>query len=168
MRVNGERTGLRRLATVLPLAALLTAAAAPAFAAGPFNGFPGEWTGSGDVTMSDGSRDKIRCKASYSVGPSGEALYINVNCASDSYRVNIISNVVAQGTAFSGTWRETTRQVSGDVTGQVPSAGQYQASLQGTGFGLELAATSNGKIQAITITSQGTDVQSVKISLHKA
>ncbi|MGI4764349.1 MAG: hypothetical protein ACRYGP_04690, partial [Janthinobacterium lividum] len=78
-----------------------------------------------------------------------------------------ISNIVAQGDAFSGTWRETTRQVSGDVTGRVPATGQYQASLQGTGFGLELSATSNGKVQAITITSQGTDVQSVKISLRR-
>ncbi|RYC33252.1 hypothetical protein D3273_05145 [Lichenibacterium minor] len=168
MRVYGEKFRLRELAFAVPLATLLSSAAAPAFAAGPFTGFPGEWTGTGDVTMSDGSRDRIKCKASYSVGPSGEALNINVNCASDSYRVNIISNVVAQGTDFSGTWRETTRQVSGDVTGRVPAVGQYQASLQGTGFGLELAATSNGKIQAITINSQGTDVKSVKISLKKA
>ena len=167
MQVNGGTIGRRRFATALPLALLLTTAAAPASAAGPFVGFPGEWAGTGDVTMADGSRDKIKCKASYSVGPSGEALNINVNCASDSYRVNIISNVVAQGDGFSGTWRETTRQVSGDVSGRVPAQGQYQASLQGTGFGLELAATSNGKVQAITITSQGTDVQSVKISLRR-
>lgn len=168
MRVIGGNFGLRRWATALPLAMLLASATGPAFAAGPFTGFPGEWTGTGDVTMSDGSRDRIKCKASYSTGPSGQALNINVNCASDSYRVNIISNVVAQGTDFSGTWRETTRQVSGDVTGRVPGAGEYQASLSGTGFGLELAATSNGKIQAITINSHGTDVQSVRISLRKA
>lgn len=168
MRVFGEKFRLRDLAFAVPLAGLLSSAAAPAFAASPFTGFPGEWTGTGDVTMSDGSRDRIKCKASYSVGPSGEALNINVNCASDSYRVNIISNVVAKGSDFSGTWRETTRQVSGDVTGRVPAAGQYQASLQGTGFGLELAATSNGKIQAITINSQGTDVKTVRISLKRA
>lgn len=168
MRVNGGTIGLRGIATALPLAVLLSAAAAPAFAAGPFANFPGEWSGVGDVTMSDGSRDKIKCKASYSVGPSGQALNINVNCASDSYRVNIISNVVAQGNNFTGTWRETTRQVDGEVSGRVPAPGEYQASLQGTGFGIELAATSNGKVQAITINAQGTDVQNVKISLRKS
>ena len=88
--------------------------------------------------MTDGSQEKIRCKASYSVGPSGEALNINVNCASDSYRVNIISNVVADGTSFSGTWRETTRQADGKVTGRVPAPGELQASLDGTGFGIQL------------------------------
>lgn len=168
MRVNGDRYGLRGLAAALPLAALLTGASlGPAAAAGPFTGFPGEWTGTGDITMSDGSHDRIKCKASYSVGPSGQALNINVNCASDSYRVNIISNVVAQGDSFSGTWRETTRQVDGDVTGRVPAPGQYQASLKGTGFGIELAATSNGRQQAITIVSQGTDVQNVRITLRR-
>ena len=166
MRVNGRNFGPGRLAAVLSLAASLSSAAvAPAFAAGPFTNFPGEWSGTGDITLSDGSRDRIKCKASYSTSPSGEALNINVNCASDSYRVNIISNVVAEGSSFAGTWRETTRQVNGDVTGRVPALGEYQASLSGTGFGIELAATSNGKVQAINITSQGTDVQSVKISL---
>ena len=161
--------GFRRLAAALPTAALLaTAAMTPAVAAGPFTNFAGEWSGNGDIAMTDGSREKIRCKASYSVGPSGDALNINVNCASDSYRVNIISNVVAQGSSFSGTWRETTRQVQGDVTGRVPAPGEYQASLEGTGFGIALSATSNGKLQSINIVAQGTDVQNVNISLRKA
>ena len=168
MRVNGGYRKPRGFLAALPLVGLLSAATlTPAAAAGPFANFAGEWTGGGDINMVDGSHEKIRCKASYGVGPSGDALNINVNCASDSYRVNIISNVVAQGSSFSGTWRETTRQVSGDVTGQIPGPGQYQANLQGTGFGLELAATSNGKIQAITINAQGADVQSVKISLRR-
>lgn len=166
MRVNGRIFG-RGLAVAVPLAGLLTMAASPAVAAGPFASFSGEWSGGGDIAMTDGSREKIRCKAHYGVGPSGEALNINVNCASDSYRVNIISNVVAQGSSFSGTWRETTRQVSGDVSGSLPADGQYQATLQGTGFDIELSATSNGKTQAVSISSQGTDVQSVKISLHR-
>ena len=169
MRVMGGHLGFRGLAAALPLAGLLaTASLSPADAAGLFANFPGQWTGTGDVTMSDGSRDRIKCKASYSTSPSGEKLNIDVNCASDSYRVNIIANVVAQGTSFSGTWRETTRQVSGDVSGRVPGPGAYQASLQGTGFGIEIAATSDGRQQAITIISQGTDVQSVKITLRKA
>ena len=146
---------------------LSTVALTPAVAAGPFVGFSGEWTGGGEISMSNGSREKIRCKASYSVGPSGEALNINVNCASDSYRVNIISNVVAEGMSFSGTWRETTRQAEGKVTGRVPTPGKLQASLDRTGFGIQLAATTNGKRQAVTIQADGTDVKTVNISLHR-
>ncbi len=168
MRVIGDLRRLGGSVAALSLVGLLAAAVpAPAASAGPFASFAGDWIGGGDINMTDGSREKIRCKATYGVGPSGETLNINVNCASDSYRVNIISNVVAQGNSFSGTWRETTRQVNGDVTGRIPAFGQFQASLQGTGFGLELAATSNGKLQAITINAQGADVQNVKISLRR-
>ncbi len=169
MRLNSMLSPMKQVWAAGALATLLsTIALTPAVAAGPFTGFAGEWSGGGDISMTDGSQEKIRCKASYSVGPSGEALNINVNCASDSYRVNIISNVVAQGTSFSGTWRETTRQADGKVTGRVPAPGELQASLDGTGFGIQLAATTNGKQQAVTIQAEGTDVKSVKISLHKS
>ena len=169
MRSNSILAALKTVFTAGAAVFLLsTVAMTPAVAAGPFAGFAGEWTGGGDISMTDGSQEKIRCKASYSVGPSGAALNINVNCASDSYRVNIISNVVAEGTNFSGTWRETTRQADGKVTGRVPAPGELQASLDGTGFGIQLAATTNGKQQAVTIQAEGTDVKTVKISLHKS
>ena len=167
MRFNSMLSSTKQVLSA-GAAAMLLSTLTPALAAGPFAGFAGEWSGSGDISMTDGSQEKIRCKASYSVGPSGEALNINVNCASDSYRVNIISNVVAQGTSFSGTWRETTRQADGTVTGRIPSPGELQASLDGTGFGIQLAATTNGKQQAVTIQAEGTDVKSVKISLRKS
>lgn len=167
MRVNGVYSTLKAWMAIAPVAALLCVSA-PALAAGPFAAFSGHWTGNGEISMTDGSKEKIRCKADYSVGPSGDALHIVMNCASDSYKVNIISNVVSQGETFSGTWRETTRQVQGNVTGSVPHAGEYQANLDGTGFAIQIAATTNGQVQAVTIQSQGTDVQGVKISLRKA
>ena len=117
--------------------------------------------------MSDGSRESIRCKADYAVS-GGDTLAISVDCASDSYTVKLVSNVVAQGNGFSGTWQETTRQVSGNVTGRMSALGQMEASLEGMGFGIQLAATTNGRQQAVTIRSQGTDVQSVSITLRKA
>ena len=54
------------------------------------------------------------------------------------------------------------------MTGKVPAPGEFQATLAGTGFGLQLAATSNGKVQKIVINAQGADVQTVDISLRKA
>ena len=117
--------------------------------------------------MADGSHEAIRCKAVYVAGMSGDDLAISVDCASDSYKVSLVSNVAAQGSGFTGTWQETTRQVSGNVTGRV-SAGEMQANLDGVGFAIQLAATTNGRQQAVVIRSQGTDVQSVDITLRKA
>ena len=169
MRLNSLLMLSRQICAVGTMATLLsTASLTSAMAAGPFAGFNGEWTGGGDISMTDGSQEKIRCKATYSVGPSGAALNINMNCASDSYRVNIISNIVAQGSNFEGTWRETTRQADGKVTGRVMAPGELQANLDGTGFAIQLAATTNGKQQSVTIQAEGTDVKTVKISLHKS
>ena len=115
--------------------------------------------------MTDGTRETIRCKARYKIGSGGEALGINVLCASDSYRVHILSHVVVQGETFSGSWQETTRQISGNLTGDIPAP--YQASLQTLGGGLELGARTNGRQQAITITSQGSDIAGADIVLRK-
>lgn len=158
----------RRWPAAVSLALLLSwSSPISALPMGPFAGFAGQWQGLGSIVMSDGSRDSIRCKANYSVG-GGDTLAIAVDCASDSYTVKLVSNVVARGKEFSGTWQETTRQVSGNVTGWMPAAGQMEASLEGMGFGIQLAASTNGKQQAVTIRSQGTDVQNVSITLRKA
>ena len=150
------------------LSMLLAAPVAQAQGAAPFDGFAGNWTGGGDVNLTDGSHEKVRCKADYSVPPSGEKLHIAMNCASDSFKVQVISNVVADGSGnLSGVWRETTRQGEGSVSGQVIGPGQISASLDGTAYGIQLTVNTRGSQQAVAIQAQGTDVQSVRISLHK-
>lgn len=157
----------RCLAHTLVVLIALASMSAPALAAGPFQSFAGSWTGGGTVTVS-GGQEAIRCRARYTTSGDGNNLAINVNCASDSYRVNIISNVVAQGNSFSGSWRETTRQISGDVSGRVSDPNTFQASLQTLGGGLQLGASANGKQQAISITSQGSDIQGANILLKRS
>lgn len=141
--------------------------AGPAWAAGPFASFAGAWRGAGHISMADGSRASIRCKATYAVNPEGDAMNIDVDCASDSYRVDIVASVVARGKSLSGQWQETTRQVQGDVTGQVPGPGELQASLEGTGFGIQLSIATRGRRQAVTVQSDGTDVHGATIKLRR-
>ena len=38
---------------------------------GPFTGFNGSWSGNGTVALSDGTTERIRCKASYDVNGTG-------------------------------------------------------------------------------------------------
>ena len=40
---------------------------------GPFAGFDGAWSGNGTVTLSDGTTERIRCKADYKVNGTGMA-----------------------------------------------------------------------------------------------
>ncbi len=158
------------MAAALPAVGLLLAAPLlHAQGAMPFASYSGHWTGGGDITMTDGSHEKIRCKADYSSPPSGDTLHININCASDSYKVNVISSIVAgPGGHLSGTWREVTRQAEGDVSGRIAGPGAIQASLQGTVYGIELSANTKGNQQAVAIRAQGTDVQAVNITLRRS
>ncbi len=152
-------------AAALPL---FLAPQARAQGSAPFAGFSGSWSGGGDIAMTDGSRERIRCRASYSVSPSGQALHIDINCASDSYKVQVISNaVVSEGGHLSGTWREVTRQAEGSVSGQLTGPGQFQASLEGTVYGIELSVNTRGGLQAVAIEAQGTDVKSVHIQMRR-
>ena len=52
---------------------------------GPFAGLSGSWSGEGSVTMSNGSHERIRCRATYSMTPADRSLNQGLRCASDSW-----------------------------------------------------------------------------------
>ena len=98
----------------------------------------GIWSGSGTVTLDDGSTERIRCRATYAVGAGGNGLNQSLTCASDSYKFNLCSNIIAQGSAISGTWSESSRNINGNLEGRsgggnfqvvATCAGIYRASL---------------------------------------
>ena len=63
---------------------------------GPFSGLAGYWSGAGTVTLDDGSTERIRCRASYAVGDNGAGLNQTLVCASDSYKFDLKTNVIAE------------------------------------------------------------------------
>lgn len=159
---------LARMArTAAVLVAVSPCAPVAASTAGSFESFAGHWQGGGTITLGDGSREAIRCKASYAAREDGDAMNIDVDCASDSYRVRILSQLVAQGDTFSGDWQEVTRQAQGSVTGLILGPGEMQADLRALGIEIRLSARATGDRQAIAIRVQGTDVQAVDIALRR-
>jgi hypothetical protein len=134
---------------------------------GPFLGLSGHWSGAGTVTMTNGATERIRCKATYVVHSTGRALNQSLRCASDSYRLEISSNVIFEGGAISGTWSEATRNVSGTVSGRATSA-EIHATVTGGAFLASLDVRTHGDRQTVAITPHGgTDVASVSITLRK-
>ena len=133
----------------------------------PFSTLAGSWSGSGTISMNDGHNERIRCKAQYEVAPSGIIMHQNLRCASDSYKFEVKSSLQADGSQIMGTWTETTRQVTGDVTGTIQN-GNISTSVKGTGFTATLAVQTKGNSQAVSIVPTGTDIQAVKIELKRA
>ena len=121
---------------------------------GPFAGMAGNWTGGGTITLDDGSTERIRCRASYAVGNGGNGLNQTLTCASDSYKFHLASDVIAQGSALSGTWSETIRNASGTLSGR-GGGGNFEAVASGPGFTAHISLTTRGNRQSVVIKSDG-------------
>jgi len=93
----------------------------------------GNWSGGGTITLDDGSTERIRCRASYAVGANGTGLNQALVCASDSYKFDLRSNVVADHGSLSGTWSETSRGINGSLEGR-GSSGNFQVVASAPGF----------------------------------
>ncbi len=158
---------LRRaiLGIILPLTA--TTRFSQAAAVGPFVGLSGYWSGAGVISMSNGSREHIRCKAIYAVNDSGKALNRIMRCASDSYRLEISANVICNGGAISGAWNEATRHATGNITGRASNA-EIQATIDGVGFSAGVQVRFQGDTQSVSIRTNGNDeVADVIITMRK-
>jgi hypothetical protein len=133
---------------------------------GPFTGMAGNWSGGGTITLDDGSSERIRCRATYAVGAGGNGLNQTLTCASDSYKFNLASNVMAQGGVLSGTWSESTRNVTGIIEGRA-SAGVFNVVASAAGFTANLSLTTHGNNQSVSITSASV-LRHASISLSRS
>lgn len=132
----------------------------------PFAGMAGVWSGKGTISFESGAREAIRCRATYSVREDGTALQQTLRCASDSYKIELTSNVVANGNKLSGSWSESTRNVSGDVQGTM-AGGRFQVVVSAGTFSANLVATTRGNSQSVVINSQGSEFKGANITLTR-
>jgi hypothetical protein len=133
---------------------------------GPFASFIGSWRGGGQVVGRNGNRERIACRGSYTVSEKGEALSQRLVCASDSYRVDISSYIVADGDSIQGHWQEATRQVAGNLTGQITD-GDFEGTVAGVAFTAGVQLKSSGRKQQVTISPQGGDIAKADIVLSR-
>jgi hypothetical protein len=110
----------------------------------------GNWSGGGTVTLDDGSTERIRCRASYAVGANGSGLNQTLVCASDSYKFDLRSNVIAERGLLSGTWSESSRGVNGNLEGR-GSNGNFQVVASAPGFTASISLTTRGNRQSVMI-----------------
>jgi len=121
---------------------------------GPFSGLAGVWSGAGTVTLDDGSSERIRCRATYAVGEAGHGLNQTLTCASDSYKFDLRTNVIAEGNNITGSWSEISRNISGTIRGS-GVAGAIQVTASAAGFNANIAVTTRGNRQTVQIRSEG-------------
>jgi hypothetical protein len=156
---NIARAGLLLASLYLPGSAVQ--AAAPPFAA-----MAGSWSGGGILNMTDGSQERLRCRASYDVGGTGAELRLSLRCASDSYTFDLASDVQYRGGEISGSWSEASRNVSGTISGRA-AGGRIEAFARGDSFSADLSLTTHGNRQTVSIRPQGTSIAAVSLALDR-
>jgi len=168
--VDGKRpvNKASRLAEPFAYSRRLAFAAAAFFAAStavghaqssPFAGMAGNWSGGGTITLDDGSRERVRCRASYRVASFN--MTMTLTCASDAYKFNLAADVIDQGGQVSGTWSESGRNIAGSLQGR-GGGGHFDvvASTAGVNVNINLRTSGNKQTVALRSDSQfrGADI----------
>jgi hypothetical protein len=147
-------------------AALMLSVSASHAQSRPFAGLDGAWSGRGTVSLSDGSTERIRCRADYKVDGTGLGLKQNLHCASDSYKFDLSSEVTSQGERISGNWSEASRNVFGNLQGTAGS-GKIDVLVEAPGFTASLTLRTSGNRQTVQISSKG-DIRGVSITMVRS
>lgn len=155
------RAGLLMTALCLPCGADAAQAAAS-----PFVAMAGTWSGSGTLSTTDGGQERLRCRATYNVTPTGTELRLNLRCASESYNFDLAGDVEYRGGAISGSWSEATRNASGTISGRA-IGDHVDAAARGDNFSANLSLTTRGSRQSISIRPQGTNITGVSLALNR-
>jgi len=144
--------------------AAMTAAGAAA-AAGPFDGLPGKWAGTGVVTYSDGTKERLQCSVKYEQTDPNSVTQA-VACTSDSYNFRINAFYKSNANGLVGHWSETVLQVSGSLTGTV-SDGHIIGNLRGPAFQARVNVDTKGNQQTVTVVTAEQHISQVAIQVRR-
>ncbi len=134
-------------------------------AVSPFAAMAGTWTGGGVLQSSDGTQERLRCRAEYA--PAGPAeLHLNLRCASASYNFDLTSSVQDRDGRISGSWTEASRNASGTISGRA-AGGRIEALAQGQNFSAGLSLSTRGNRQSVSLRPRGTNITEVTLELNR-
>lgn len=141
------------LATALFFAATLFADAATA---NPFKKVAGAWRSAGATAIIKGNKEKIKCRAKYSV--PGKSVILNLKCSGPGYYINVNVDARVIGSKVNGSWSETQFGKSGSLSGRASSK-HSNLSFVGSGVkGVMSLALSSSTRHYISIRANGNKV----------
>jgi hypothetical protein len=156
------------LTAIMALALWLSASSSGyAQRAGPFTRLAGDWSGAGTIDLSDGRRERIRCRAAYNA-PSQRNLGLNIRCASESYNFDLHGSITLASSTVTGTWSESTRNMTGEVSGRASGDHIYVLATSPS-FSATMSLVTHGRRQSVVIRSRdpNSSIKGVSISLRR-
>lgn len=131
--------------------------------ASPFDTLLGSWRGSGKIQLNTGM-ERLSCNAYYTGG--GSQLGMAIRCKSDSSNVEIRSKLSLSGSRITGNWEERTYNAAGSATGTA-TPGKISIKVSGAITG-SMVVSYNRTSQSVSISTQGSPLQSVSINLTRS
>ena len=122
---------MRGVALLLLLSAtqsLALAFSAPAQEASPFANLAGRWLGEGRLGYTGGKTDTVKCRVTYFV--SETQVRQTIRCATEGDTVEVQSVITHVSGSINGTWRELSRNWSGELSGSVTANG-FKVAIRG-------------------------------------
>jgi hypothetical protein len=168
VKVFANSTVVRRLITrtltAIVAAFFLIPFSAHAQNTNPFLKYGGRWAGGGYIHLSNETKERIRCQATFT--PSEMSLNIALRCAGDSYNFDVQSDLNYDGGSVSGGWNESRLGINGNVRGGI-YGGNIRAVIESMAFNATFDLTIAGEQQQIKIQSPGSEISAVFIGLNR-
>lgn len=150
--------------------ALLLASQNPALAgaeeASPFDRLAGRWVGEGRLGIRDASTETVKCRVTYFVQEGGNQLRQSIRCASQSGAIEVASTVIHAGGTLTGSWKELTREWSGELTGTVNPNG-FKVAVRGENLSANMDIIVKGARQIIEIQFMNSSLIGLTLVLTK-
>jgi len=131
---NAVSRVLRGLAFLLLMAAAqssLVRSPASAQEVSPFEKLAGRWLGEGRLGIRDGKTEAVKCRVTYFVTDQARQVRQTIRCATESGSVEVQSFVTHAAGALTGTWKELSREWSGELAGSVTPNG-FRVAIKGS------------------------------------
>lgn len=96
----------------------------------PFQSLAGRWTGEGRLGIKDNPTETVKCRATYIMGETVNDLKQTIRCATAGGSVEVFSTIRNVDGALQGSWKETTRNVEGELSGAVTPSG-FRVAVRG-------------------------------------
>jgi hypothetical protein len=157
---------LRQAGLVVVAAVALTTGAFAQDGGSPLSLMAGSWTGAGTITLSDGNRERLRCRSNYQPDASGTTMRLTLSCASDSYKFDLNSNVQYSNGQISGNWNELSRNAAGNITGTA-RGGTVDVRAEGQTFAAFININTRNDKQNVSIRAPGSTMQEVAIQMSR-
>ncbi len=150
------RSGRFRLFTLLTGVLLAMTLLAPAASANPFKKVAGSWRSAGATAIIKGNKERIKCRAKYSV--PGRSVNLNLRCSGPGYFINVSVNARVIGSKVKGSWSESQFGKSGWLSGRASSKKSSISFSGGGAKGHMSIRLNSGRRHSIYIRANGNRV----------